>query len=203
MFSTATLRSRTWWLTSTLLFGALGFDPRLGGPLRSHRLYGGAAHQGNWRAGWCSELTGDRSSAWCCAERFWQAGISLGIGIPAAIGVGKLISNEVFGVARRMRSCFLWRQRCWGLRLSPQLSFPHTEQRNWIPWTLSGANKNAANLYRQIGLRESTDRGLRIEIKDSTILHAGRDCRFSSLGCLFAISNFVRPDRNPTTTLSV
>jgi len=32
-------------------------------------------------------------------EAFWQVGIGLGIGIPAAIGAGYLMASQLFGVA--------------------------------------------------------------------------------------------------------
>ena len=48
-------------------------------------------------------LGADRGSVVAMVLRgaFWQVGIGLGIGIPAAIGVGYLMASQLFGVAPR------------------------------------------------------------------------------------------------------
>ncbi len=80
------------------LFGAVGLV------LAAVGLYGVTAYgveQRTSEIGVRMALGADRGSvtAMVLREAFWQVGIGLGIGIPAAIGAGYLMSSQLFGVA--------------------------------------------------------------------------------------------------------
>ena len=82
----------------TWLFGAVGLV------LAAVGLYGVTAYgveQRRSEIGVRMALGADRSSviAMVLREAFWQVGIGLGIGIPAAIGAGYLMASQLFGVA--------------------------------------------------------------------------------------------------------
>ena len=82
----------------TWLFGAVGLV------LAAVGLYGVTSYgveQRTSEVGVRMALGADRGSviAMVLREAFWQVGIGLGIGIPAAIGAGNLMANELFGVA--------------------------------------------------------------------------------------------------------
>jgi putative ABC transport system permease protein len=81
----------------TWLFGAVGLV------LAAVGLYGVNAYgveQRRSEIGVRMALGADRGSVTAMVLRgaFWQVGIGLGIGIPAAIGAGYLMSNQLFGV---------------------------------------------------------------------------------------------------------
>jgi putative ABC transport system permease protein len=81
----------------TWLFGGIGLIVAAIG------LYGVTAYGVEQRAseiGVRMALGADRGSviAMVLREAFWQVGIGLGIGIPAAIGAGYLMANQLFGV---------------------------------------------------------------------------------------------------------
>ncbi len=81
----------------TWLFGAVGLV------LAAIGLYGVTAYgveQRRSEIGVRMALGADRGSVVAMVLRgaFWQVGIGLGIGIPAAIGAGYLIANQLFGV---------------------------------------------------------------------------------------------------------
>jgi predicted permease len=81
----------------TWLFGAVGLV------LAAIGLYGVTAYgvqQRTSEIGVRMALGADRSSVTAMVLRgaFWQVGVGLGIGIPAAIGTGYLISSQLFGV---------------------------------------------------------------------------------------------------------
>jgi putative ABC transport system permease protein len=81
----------------TWLFGAVGLV------LAAVGLYGVTAYgveQRRSEIGVRMALGADRGSVTAMVLRgaFWQVGIGLGIGIPAAIGAGYLISSQLFGV---------------------------------------------------------------------------------------------------------
>jgi len=80
------------------LFGAIGLV------LAAVGLYGVTAYgveQRTSEIGVRMALGADRGSVTAMVLRgaFWQVGIGLGIGIPAAIGAGSLMSSQLFGVA--------------------------------------------------------------------------------------------------------
>jgi putative ABC transport system permease protein len=80
------------------LFGAVGLV------LAAVGLYGVNAYgveQRRSEIGVRMALGADRGSvvAMVLREAFWQVGIGLGIGIPAAIGAGYLMASQLFGVA--------------------------------------------------------------------------------------------------------
>jgi putative ABC transport system permease protein len=82
----------------TWLFGAVGLV------LAAVGLYGVTAYGVEQRRGEIGvrmALGADRRSVVAMVLRgaFWQVGIGLGIGIPAAIGAGYLMSSQLFGVA--------------------------------------------------------------------------------------------------------
>ena len=82
----------------TWLFGAVGLV------LAAVGLYGVTAYgveQRRSEIGVRMALGADRGSvvAMVLREAFWQVGIGLGIGIPAAIGAGYLMASQLFGVA--------------------------------------------------------------------------------------------------------
>jgi putative ABC transport system permease protein len=82
----------------TWLFGAVGLV------LAAVGLYGVTAYgveQRTSEIGVRMALGADRGSVVAMVLRgaFWQVGIGLGIGIPAAIGAGYLIASQLFGVA--------------------------------------------------------------------------------------------------------
>src|SRR3984957_675441 len=82
----------------TWLFGAVGLV------LAAVGLYGVTAYgveQRRSEIGVRMALGADRGSvvAMVLREAFWQIGIGLGIGIPAAIGAGYLMASQLFGVA--------------------------------------------------------------------------------------------------------
>ena len=82
----------------TWLFGAVGLV------LAAVGLYGVTAYgveQRRSEIGVRMALGADRGSVVAMVLRgaFWQVGIGLGIGIPAAIGAGYLMSSQLFGVA--------------------------------------------------------------------------------------------------------
>jgi len=82
----------------TWLFGAVGLV------LAAVGLYGVTAYgveQRKSEIGVRMALGADRGSvtAMVLGGAFWQVGIGLGIGIPAAIGAGYLMSSQLFGVA--------------------------------------------------------------------------------------------------------
>jgi putative ABC transport system permease protein len=81
----------------TWLFGAVGLV------LAAVGLYGVTAYgveQRTSEIGVRMALGADRGSVIAMVLRgaFWQVGIGLGIGIPAAIGAGYLIANQLFGI---------------------------------------------------------------------------------------------------------
>src|ERR1700733_4226554 len=81
----------------TLLFGALGLI------LAAVGLYGVTSYTVEQRTGEIGvrmALGADRSQVVGMVMRgaLLQAGVGLGIGIPAAIGVGNLIANQLFGI---------------------------------------------------------------------------------------------------------
>ena len=81
----------------TWLFGAVGLV------LAAIGLYGVTAYgveQRRSEIGVRMALGADRSSVVAMVLRgaFWQVGIGLGIGIPAAIGAGYLMASQLFGV---------------------------------------------------------------------------------------------------------
>ena len=81
----------------TWLFGAVGLV------LAAIGLYGVTAYgveQRRSEIGVRMALGADRGSVVAMVLRgaFWQVGIGLGIGIPAAIGAGYLMANQLFGV---------------------------------------------------------------------------------------------------------
>jgi ABC-type lipoprotein release transport system permease subunit len=83
----------------TWLFGALG----LGLVLAAVGLYGVTSYgveQRRSEIGVRMALGADRGSvvAMVLLGAFWQVGIGLGIGIPAAIGAGYLMASQLFGV---------------------------------------------------------------------------------------------------------
>ena len=83
--------------TLTLLFGALGLV------LAAVGLYGVTAYTVEQRTseiGVRMALGADRSNVVKMVLRgaFWQVGVGLLLGIPAAIGAGKLIADQLFGV---------------------------------------------------------------------------------------------------------
>jgi ABC-type antimicrobial peptide transport system permease subunit len=82
----------------TWLFGAIGLV------LAAVGLYGVTAYgveQRRSEIGVRMALGADRGSVVAMVLRgaFWQVGIGLGIGIPAAIGAGYLMASQLFGVA--------------------------------------------------------------------------------------------------------
>jgi len=82
----------------TWLFGAVGLV------LAAVGIYGVTAYgveQRRSEIGVRMALGADRGSvvAMVLREAFWQVGIGLGIGIPAAIGAGYLMASQLFGVA--------------------------------------------------------------------------------------------------------
>jgi putative ABC transport system permease protein len=82
----------------TWLFGAVGLV------LAAVGLYGVTAYgveQRRSEIGVRMALGADRGAvvAMVLREAFWQVGIGLGIGIPAAIGAGYLMASQLFGVA--------------------------------------------------------------------------------------------------------
>src|ERR1700734_1358137 len=83
--------------TLTLLFGALGLV------LAAVGLYGVTAYTVEQRTGEIGvrmALGADRGNVISMILRgaFWQVGVGLLLGIPAAIGAGKLIADQLFGV---------------------------------------------------------------------------------------------------------
>jgi len=81
----------------TMLFGVLGLA------LAAVGLYGVMAYSVEQRTGEIGlrmALGADRKGVVGMVLRgaFWQVGIGLAIGIPAAIGVGKMMTNQLFGV---------------------------------------------------------------------------------------------------------
>jgi ABC-type antimicrobial peptide transport system permease subunit len=83
--------------TLTLLFGGLGLV------LAAVGLYGVTAYTVEQRTseiGVRMALGADRSNVvkMVLKGAFWQVGVGLLVGIPAAIGAGKLIADQLFGV---------------------------------------------------------------------------------------------------------
>jgi ABC-type antimicrobial peptide transport system permease subunit len=83
--------------TLTTLFGALGLV------LAAVGLFGVLAYMVERRTGEIGvrmALGADRGRVigMVLAGAFWQVGVGLGIGIPAAIGAGKLMTTQLFGV---------------------------------------------------------------------------------------------------------
>jgi ABC-type antimicrobial peptide transport system permease subunit len=81
----------------TMLFGVLGLV------LAAVGLYGVMAYSVEQRTGEIGlrmALGADRPGVVGMVLRgaFWQVGIGLAIGIPAAIGVGRMMTNQLYGV---------------------------------------------------------------------------------------------------------
>jgi putative ABC transport system permease protein len=105
----------------TWLFGAVGLV------LAAVGLYGVTAYgveQRRSEIGVRMALGADRGSVVAMVLRgaFWQVGIGLGIGIPAAIGAGYLMASQLFGVkpwnpfAVGRCDCASWVGGVWSLR---------------------------------------------------------------------------------------
>jgi ABC-type antimicrobial peptide transport system permease subunit len=104
----------------TWLFGAVGLV------LATIGLYGVTAYgveQRRSEIGVRMAVGANRGSVVTMVLRgaFWQVGIGLGIGIPAAIAAGYLMATQLFGVKPwilycwQVRLCFLdWRRYCCG-----------------------------------------------------------------------------------------
>ena len=83
--------------TLTMLFGVLGLVPAAVGRVWSAGVHGGGRSS---EIGARMALGAVRGCVigMVLGGAFWQVGIGLALGIPAAIGAGRLMTNQLFGL---------------------------------------------------------------------------------------------------------